>query len=59
MGTINGESFLAPEATSGHYYIDVSLSGAPNDTFYGGVGFQVASYRPPEFEATSFMLSKG
>ena len=49
-GTLHGEMLLAPEAFSGYYYLDATLPSAPDAEFYGGVGFQVASYRAPEFE---------
>ncbi len=49
-GTIHGEVTLAPEAFSGYYYLEASLPAEPDAEFYGGAGFQVASYRAPEFE---------
>ncbi len=49
-GTVHGEVTLAPEAFSGYYYLEASLPSAPDAEFYGGAGFQVASYRAPEFE---------
>ena len=53
-GTLHGEVTLAPEAVTGYYYLEAHLqvqdaSGAAR-TVYGGVGFQVAAYRKPEFE---------
>jgi hypothetical protein len=49
-GTIHGQVMLAPEAFSGYYYLEASLPSDPEAEFYGGAGFQVASYRAPEFE---------
>lgn len=49
-GTVNGEVVLAPEAVTGYYYLEARIQVAPDHTVYGGVGFQVAAYRKPEFE---------
>jgi len=49
-GTIDGEVTLAAEAVTGYYYIEARLQIGPERTSYGGVGFQVATYRKPEFE---------
>lgn len=49
-GTLNGEVVLAPEAVTGYYYLEARIQVAPDHTVYGGVGFQVAAYRKPEFE---------
>ncbi len=55
-GTLNGEVTLAPEAVTGYYYLEARLQvqdelGAER-TVYGGMGFQVAAYRKPEFAIT-------
>ncbi|MCE7984839.1 MAG: hypothetical protein DYG89_27010 [Caldilinea sp. CFX5] len=55
-GTLNGEVTLAPEAVTGYYYLEARLQvqdelGAER-TVYGGIGFQVAAYRKPEFAIT-------
>jgi len=47
FGTFTGELTLSSAASLGTYTIDAAL---PNATFYGA--FQVAAYRPPEFEVT-------
>lgn len=49
-GTLNGEVVLAPEAVTGYYYLEARIQVGPDHTIYGGVGFQVAAYRKPEFE---------
>lgn len=49
-GTVNGQIELAPDAATGFYYIEARLPIAEDRQMYGGVGFQVASYRKPEFE---------
>lgn len=49
-GTLHGQVILAPEAVTGYYYIEARLQVGPEQTVYGGVGFQVAAYRKPEFE---------
>lgn len=49
-GSLFGSVELAPEATTGFYYLEARLAGPNDRTYYGGVGFQVASYRKPEFE---------
>ncbi len=55
-GTLNGEVTLAPEAVTGYYYLEAHLqveeASGEVRTVYAGVGFQVASYRKPEFEIT-------
>jgi len=48
-GTLNGEVTLAAEAVTGYYYIEAQLQVEPGRTVYGGVSFQVAAYRKPEF----------
>lgn len=52
-GTLNGEVTLAAEAGIGFYYIEARLqvgsAMGTERTVYGGVGFQVAAYRKPEF----------
>lgn len=52
MGTVNGAFLLAPEAVSGFYYLEARFAAAQPEEYGGGVGFQVASYRKPEFELT-------
>ena len=52
-GTLDGQVVLAPEAGTGYYYIEASLrvrdaQGAER-TINGGINFQVAAYRKPEF----------
>ena len=53
-GTVHGQVALAPDAVTGFYYVEariqLSEDNAANGGAYGGVGFQVASYRKPEFE---------
>lgn len=49
-GTVNGEFHLSPEAVSGFYYIDARFGEETAPFWSGGTGFQVASYRKPEFE---------
>lgn len=51
-GTLNGEFELAPDATTGYYYIQAIYYISEQLSVYAGVGFQVASYRKPEFELT-------
>ena len=48
-GTINGSLTLAPEATTGYYFLEATIELKGN-TIYNGVGFQVGAYRKPEFE---------
>ncbi len=48
-GTVDGQVTLAAEAVTGYYYIEAQLQVAPDRTVYGGIGFQVAAYRKPEF----------
>lgn len=48
-GTVNGQVELAPTAVTGYYYLEARLP-VTDRTIYGGVGFQVASYRRPEFQ---------
>ncbi len=45
-GTVDGELALAPDATTGLYYLSVR----PDKDNSFGVGFQVAEYRKPEYE---------
>ncbi len=49
-GTVNGAFELAPDATSGYYYILATYYLSERQIINGGTGFQVASYRKPEFE---------
>jgi uncharacterized protein YfaS (alpha-2-macroglobulin family) len=49
-GTLNGEVELSPDAFTGYYYLEARLPISPERSVYGGAGFQVASYRKPEFE---------
>lgn len=54
-GTVNSQIELAPTAVTGYYYLEARLpiqrvESAGDRTVYGGVGFQVASYRRPEFQ---------
>ena len=49
-GTLNGSFDLAPDAGSGYYYLSATRYINENLTIYAGTGFQVASYRKPEFE---------
>ena len=51
-GTLSGEIVLAPEAITGYYYLEARIILGPDQMAYGGVGFQVAAYRKPEFEIT-------
>ena len=48
-GTFNGTFTLDPEAALGSYSIEVKLPGAQNNSI-GGVVFNVAEYRRPEFQ---------
>lgn len=48
-GTVNGSLVLAPEATTGYYYLESTIE-QDGYTIYNGVGFQVGAYRKPEFE---------
>lgn len=50
LGTVSGSFDLAPDAFTGWYYMQTELPLGPNSNFYGGTGFQVASYEKPEFE---------
>jgi hypothetical protein len=52
FGTVNDQIELAPDAMTGYYYIEARIPIAEDRQVYGGVGFQVASYRKPEFEIT-------
>ena len=47
LGTFNGQFTLAQEAGLGYYYIEVNYRIGT-----GGVGFQVAMYRRPEYQVT-------
>ncbi len=49
-GTLNGSFELAPDATSGYYYIQAVHYINELQSIYAGTSFQVASYRKPEFE---------
>lgn len=53
-GTLAGEVTLAAEAVTGYYYIEARIQVGDllgeERTLYGGIGFQVAAYRKPEFE---------
>ena len=51
-GTLNGSFDLAPDATTGFYYLQAVLYINEQLSVYAGTGFQVASYRKPEFELT-------
>ncbi|MBX3012697.1 MAG: Ig-like domain-containing protein [Caldilineaceae bacterium] len=55
-GTLHGEVTLAPEAITGYYYLEARIQVGDTletqRTVYGGVGFQVAAYRKPEFAVT-------
>ncbi|RIK38322.1 MAG: hypothetical protein DCC55_21480, partial [Chloroflexi bacterium] len=50
-GTVNGQVELASTAVTGFYYLEARIEVAGR-TVYGGAGFQVASYRRPEFEVS-------
>lgn len=50
-GTVNGQVELAATAVTGFYYLEARIEVAGR-TVYGGAGFQVASYRRPEFEVS-------
>ncbi len=52
MGTVDGDVLLSPEAGTGFYYLEARFGADEKDAMYGGVGFQVAEYRKPEFEVT-------
>ncbi|MBP7962081.1 MAG: Ig-like domain-containing protein [Caldilineaceae bacterium] len=49
-GTVDGLLELAPEATTGYYYLEARILTGTDRYSYGGAGFQVASYRKPEFQ---------
>ncbi len=49
-GTVAGQLELAPEATTGYYYLEARILTGTDRYSYGGAGFQVASYRKPEFQ---------
>lgn len=51
-GTVDGMVELSDEALSGGYYMEVRLPLGPDRYTYSGTSFEVASYRPPEFEIT-------
>ncbi len=50
MGTVNGELVVSPEAPTGYYYLSATIGAEGPSQTYTGTGFQVASYRKPEFE---------
>jgi alpha-2-macroglobulin len=50
-GTVHGQIELAATAVTGFYYLETRIEVAGR-TVYGGAGFQVASYRRPEFEVS-------
>ena len=52
LGTVDGDVLLSPEAGTGFYYLEARFGADEQDAIYGGVGFQVAEYRKPEFEVT-------
>jgi len=49
-GIVSDAVTLAPEAVTGYYYLEARIILGPEQMTYGGVGFQVAAYRKPEFE---------
>ena len=49
-GTVNGQVALTKEATAGSYYLETRIHTGKTEPVMGGTGFQVASYRKPEFE---------
>ncbi len=51
-GTLNGVIELADEAPTGFYYLEALIQTGAANPLYAGAGFQVASYRKPEFEIT-------
>ncbi len=55
LGTFNGMLELAPDVNLGQYQIRVS---SDSGQYYGSGSFQVAAYRPPEFEVAVDTLSE-
>jgi uncharacterized protein YfaS (alpha-2-macroglobulin family) len=49
FGTFNGEFKLSDAASIGFYNLSFELGADPHK-FFSSVGFQVAQYRPPEFQ---------
>lgn len=52
FGAIDGQFTLAPDAPTGYYSINATLGADDAPAVYGSAGFQVASYRAPEFAIT-------
>ncbi len=50
LGTLTGELALAPEATTGYYYLEARMQVTPEQFVYGATSFQVAAYEKPEFQ---------
>ncbi|MEM7537004.1 MAG: Ig-like domain-containing protein [Chloroflexota bacterium] len=49
-GTVHGEFTLSDVAVTGYYFIEARIQLRPDEDVFAGAGFQVASYRKPEFE---------
>ena len=48
-GTVTGEVGLSTDAVTGFYYLEATIERG-EERIFAGTGFQVASYRKPEFE---------
>lgn len=49
MGTLDGSLDLAADATTGFYFLEAVVPTGGTNQWYGGIGFQVATYEKPEF----------
>ncbi len=52
FGTVHGELPLSPEAVTGLYNLEAVIQPTSPQRTYTGVTFQVAAYRPPEFQVS-------
>ena len=52
FGTVHGELPLSPEAVTGLYNLEAVVQPTSSQRTYTGVTFQVAEYRPPEFQVS-------
>lgn len=49
FGSLNGSIALSDDATTGYYYLE-AVAPDGERSIYSGMGFQVATYRKPDFE---------